>query len=200
MSTVATREGYYIYGLVDPRTSKIRYIGYSYDPYQRFRFHLRDTNNTRKVNWIKSILLVGINPEIIILQECPDEISAKKEEVEWIKFIGRHNLTNSTDGGEGVVGLVHSPQAKEKISKSKIGKDPWNKGGRHPLSEISKLARKGVNAKDKHPLWKKHHTDEANRKNSIAHLGKKSSDATKEKLSNSMSASWARRKEDKKNG
>lgn len=40
----------------------------------------------------------------------------------FIKVFGRKNLTNKTDGGEGVMGRVCSEETKKKIGATKVGK------------------------------------------------------------------------------
>lgn len=52
------------------------------------------------------------------------------------------------------------------------GHIPWNKGKSHLVGK-------------NHPMYGKHHTEESNQKNRIAHLGNKHSENTKRKISNS---------------
>jgi len=66
---------------------------------------------------------------------------AKQIEKYLIAYYGRKNLglgtlVNMTNGGQGILGLSHSQQTKEKMSKAKKGKAPNNKG--KSMSEESK--------------------------------------------------------------
>jgi len=95
-----------IYALIDPRTKEIRYIGKSNNPEYRLKQHLKrdvilcDNHRTR---WIRQLLLEKLQPILVILEKVPSsewQIHEKK----WIKkyrILG-FNLTNSTDGGDGI--------------------------------------------------------------------------------------------------
>jgi len=87
---------------------------------------------------------------IIFLKQNLTEKNAFKHEIYMISVFGRKDLgtgilRNRTNGGEGVSGLVHTDESKEKMSKA-------SKGNSH---------FKG-----------KKHTEESKRKNSEAHKGK----------------------------
>lgn len=115
-----------IYGLKDPLTNEIRYIGKSTSGLSRPRSHLTPNKylkeNNYKAKWIKSLIHNGIIPEIVILCETDNILELDKLEIEFIKeyrSLG-YRLTNLTDGGEGSLGRVLSAETKEKISKKKL--------------------------------------------------------------------------------
>lgn len=76
---------------------------------------------THKV-WNKSIK-EGNTPEIILLEKTDEENinNLEKWYIAYFKSIGA-KLTNLTEGGDGLAGLVFSPEHREKISKNSIGK------------------------------------------------------------------------------
>ena len=91
----------YIYGLRDPLTEEIRYVGKSNDPKKRFEFHMycNDTNRHKK-HWIMSLKRIGTKPDLVILEKT-NEQDWEEREKHWIKY-GRDNgwrLTNLSDGG-----------------------------------------------------------------------------------------------------
>ena len=91
----------YIYGLQDPTTNEIRYVGKTNNPKKRLMFHLycNDTNK-HKSNWIMSLKKTGTKPNLLILEKT-NEIEWEEREKHWIKY-GRDNgwrLTNICDGG-----------------------------------------------------------------------------------------------------
>lgn len=71
----------YIYGLVDPRTNEIMYIGMSTNPTQRYRAHCAKPKggDTQKNRWIDELKLVGMKPRMQILEECSFEERFIKE-------------------------------------------------------------------------------------------------------------------------
>jgi len=116
----------FIYALCDPRTFEVRYVGKSDDPYKRYCHHLMDKAKTYKVNWIQSLLKVGLLPIRQILEECDKSIWEQREQ-DWINFYKKigSNLTNIADGGvggSGHKGKHHSEEAKRKIKEANLGK------------------------------------------------------------------------------
>lgn len=75
----------------------------------------------------------GVRVEIVASGLSWD--SAQWWEIRWIKALKNagYNIVNLTDGGEGVVGLKMSSEARKKMRDAKIGKPSPKKG--IPLSE-----------------------------------------------------------------
>lgn len=91
-----------IYGLVDPRDMRIRYIGQTANMEQRFSGHMNDKANTRKTAWLSSLKDDGLEPRMFILDEYNGRNSAYFWENWWI-LLGRRqgwDLTNGTNPGE----------------------------------------------------------------------------------------------------
>lgn len=109
----------YIYGLVDPRTDEIRYVGKSIDPWKRLKSHIKETSYKEKKNyhskcWIKQLLNEGLEPNLVIIEEC-NENNWQEREMFWIQHYGYNNLTNLTLGGEGHKVPYYRPQIKQRI-------------------------------------------------------------------------------------
>jgi hypothetical protein len=73
--------------------------------------------------WLSRIIAkAGGDLPIVKVREHLTESEAFETEVAWIKALGRRKdggpLINATDGGEGVSGLVFSPEALAKMSKA----------------------------------------------------------------------------------
>jgi len=80
---------HYVYGLVDPITLGVRYVGYtSITPEKRLSGHIYDAmsnnKNDGKGEWIRSLCLNGNEPMIIVLQSTPIQQQAILAERWWI--------------------------------------------------------------------------------------------------------------------
>lgn len=133
----------------------------------------------------------------IMLDELTWNFACEKE-VEFIKMYGRRNigtgvLVNLTDGGEGLVGLVHKKHTKE--AKRKISEA--GKGNKHSLGrKLSEEHKKKLSRIHKGRVMPEEHrlrlielnktrqwTDEAKDKIRKLKIGRVNSDSTRLKIS-----------------
>lgn len=153
----------FIYSLECPKTGDIRYIGKSNNPRIRLKRHCASfllKNNTHKNNWIKLLKetnntpIVGIVDEVLVSEW-------KYWEKYWISQFKQwgFNLTNGTDGGDGLLGYVHSVETRKKISNSLLGEN--------------------------HPNWGKKLSKETKDKIRNGNIGKIVSEDTRKKISES---------------
>ena len=140
----------YIYGLFDPRTKELKYIGKTKDTLKnRLQYHLYPVALkpiTLKNNWLKSLLKQGLKPHITPLQETTEDRWQidEQENIKHWKMMGCP-LTNGTDGGEGLLNYKTSEETKRKISKALSGRPhslEWNK--KVSLSHIGKKVHSEV--------------------------------------------------------
>ncbi len=105
----------YIYGLCEPDSEIVRYIGKADIPHYRYTRHLREskTGNTPKKNWIRKRLQEGRQPEIVILATVP-EVKWRESEINYVNLYKSFGakLVNYAPPGEGgmpqeVVDRVH---------------------------------------------------------------------------------------------
>jgi hypothetical protein len=114
-----------IYGLVDPRTLMIRYIGQSVKGLARPRQHRNRSGgySSYKTNWIKELRSLGLDFNIVILEFVEDgnKDAICKAEQWWISYgkLSSWPLTNLTDGGDTCIGRVLSEETKNKIRNSR---------------------------------------------------------------------------------
>ena len=67
----------YIYGLTDPRTGELRYIGKTKNSLKyRLMRHVRyrDKGSVHKNSWIGLLERDGLRPEIFVIEEVEDSI------------------------------------------------------------------------------------------------------------------------------
>lgn len=120
-----------VYGLCDPLTGQLRYVGKSTSgssrPYQHSTpSELKRTGHTHKGCWIKSLLAKGLKPEVWIIEEYPTGDTLCNEEIWYIayfRFLGC-DLTNLTFGGEGACGVIKSDGTKDKLRAARGGPLP----------------------------------------------------------------------------
>ncbi len=97
-------ENVYIYALIDPRNNHVRYIGKAKNPDERYKNHFNSARdrNTHKRNWINSVRKDGFRPELLILDEVPQDNWQWWESfyISLYKTYG-FNLVNYTSGGDG---------------------------------------------------------------------------------------------------
>lgn len=116
-----------VYGLCDPRTGELRYVGKSTCGLSRPKAHLRPSvlRRTRSHcgNWIKQLTADGMKPEIVILETTITKdalVEAEQFYIAYFRFIGC-NLTNLTCGGDGKVGWRMPQSTRDKIAKAHLG-------------------------------------------------------------------------------
>lgn len=160
----------YIYALVDPRDNRVRYIGKSVNPQKRYKQHCEHKSRLHRSVWIQGILKDGLKPILKILEELPDDANWQQSERDWIaygKSIG-WDLTNRTDGGDGVVNMP--PESRARMLKTWVGR-------KHKPESIAKISQ------TRRGMYNEIFTQEYKEKMSIAMKGRVISDETKEKMS-----------------
>lgn len=178
-----------VYGLVDPRTGHLRYVGKSTSGMRRPRAHCTPANlrkGTHKANWLRQLVADGTRPEITVLQECSGPEELYDLEQGWISYFRGLGapLTNATDGGPGILGIKRSSETRARISAALMG---------HPVGEATRkavsLAHKGkpvspeMRARMAVVFQGKTHGPEARAKMAAANRGKAVGQSTRLRLS-----------------
>lgn len=117
---------YYVYHLIDERNNKVFYVGKGC--HNRMYKHVDSVKkgkifkNTKLYNKINKILKE--NKKILYEKvfETDIEQEAFNYEIYEIKRIGKENLCNLTDGGDGFLRLYRTKEHKNNISKALKGK------------------------------------------------------------------------------
>jgi len=129
----------FIYGLIDPFTFKVRYIGKTINLKQRFDRQMNECSNTHRCHWIQSLRKKGKKPTQVVLQQLNDDEDWQAAEIKWIAIAKKYgwDLVNGTDGGDGVLnvsgegrarmlaawkGRKHKPETLLKLSESSKGR------------------------------------------------------------------------------
>jgi excisionase family DNA binding protein len=77
----------YVYGLGDPRTGELRYIGIAEDVYKRYAQHLTAAHeDEEKDEWMNDLKSVGVIPTLAILEsDIPDFLIYERQKY-WIQY------------------------------------------------------------------------------------------------------------------
>jgi len=148
-----------IYALIDPRTMRTRYIGFTTNREKRYKQHFWSAERGQGghlYNWIRSLLQTGYKPIYHVLEYGTGD-GWKECERFWIALYRIFSdLTNLTDGGDGVLGYIYTIETRKKISEGVSKRPPISDETREKLS----AARRG-----------KSHSDETREKMSAAKIG-----------------------------
>jgi len=74
----------YIYGLENPKTGEIRYVGKTARPIIRLASHLQQPHTEAMGEWIGSLQKQQLEPKIKILEEVSDGDDWRAQELHWI--------------------------------------------------------------------------------------------------------------------
>jgi len=130
MNPLNVTELFYIYGLIDPRTNCVRYVGKAKNTDQRFSNHWCPSgrsDKTPKGAWFRKLHRLGLKPLLVILDVVPEE-EWHQAEREWIAhYRKQQRLFNFTDGGEGGAtygfrGHRHGDEFRRKYRATRLGK------------------------------------------------------------------------------
>lgn len=133
-----------IYGLVDPRTACVRYVGKSERGLMRANEHRYPASLRRlsaKNKWILELFAQNLDYTVVELDSCVDctcrghlswwvsqrNFTALNDlEVWWIAFGNQlgWELLNATIGGDGSTGYKYTPEQRRKLSEARKGISP----------------------------------------------------------------------------
>ena len=85
----------FVYGLADPRTELVSYVGCSANPIDRYQAHLNDRTHEVKYAWIRNLIDSGVYPSMIIFGVA-GRAEANAMERHWISKLSSegHPLVN----------------------------------------------------------------------------------------------------------
>lgn len=130
----------YVYGLIDPRFDKVRYIGKTCNLSARLGKHRTQPDTKWPVGrWVSKLQLVGLRFSFVVFAECHSHEEAFEIETRLIKAYRDfgQKIYNVTSGGEGIPGFKHSLKHKEKIRQALLGV-------KHSIERIAKNRNKTI--------------------------------------------------------
>lgn len=158
---------YQVYGLVDPVSLRIRYVGRTVQSLRaRLNKHLAAKRTAHVTSWITGLKRQGLDPVIVLLEvTAPDFLQLCAAERWWIAY-GRASgwdLVNHTKGGDG-----QPPDRVNTLS----------------ANQKTAAALKGRTRTEEHrkKLSAAHSTPEMIAANKARHIGRKRSQSTRDKI------------------
>lgn len=118
---------WYLYGLEDPRTGIIRYVGQTVQPRRRFQAYLAGNgakHSERLMGWLAALQRLCLAPNVHIVGIYPSQDEADENERDWIADLraayGKHQILNICDGGAGVPekGRMFSEEHRKRLSEA----------------------------------------------------------------------------------
>lgn len=142
-----------IYGLLDPRTGKVCYVGASVDLRRRVQYHMEARHDTSVAIWVRELKAKGREPIVTVLEETENWRNAERK---WIAHYGLKNLLNESAGGEGVLHMSEAikarigsairdyfaqhPEVTAKMNASRWGKRSFL-GRHHSTATLAKMSK-----------------------------------------------------------
>jgi hypothetical protein len=174
-----------IYALIDPNTNLIRYVGKTDYPLEfRLKQHCSKKSKTHKWNWIKGLMQNNQKPVISLIEDVSEDMWQERE-CYWIGRLRAEgaSLTNIENGGKGGrIGIsLLSEESKQKLRTARKNQIAPMLGKHHTEETKAKLREK---RKSYIP------TVETRTKISLAQTGRKNSEISKLKVSDSLKQAY----------
>lgn len=124
-----------IYGLIDPNTKELRYIGQTTQSIKkRMYYHngqaKKSGQRSHVYNWLNSLYTKNLQAEVLIIENNINKSNLDDLEIfyiQYFRFLGC-NLTNLSSGGKTRGGFFHTEEHKQYLSTLYKGRLPWNTG------------------------------------------------------------------------
>lgn len=193
-----------VYGLCDPRTGALRYIGKTTGSLKRrYNHHISNAalaaaKKTHKSRWIMSLKSLGLTPVVVVIRDGisdADLNEAERHHIRQFKSAGCR-LTNGTDGGDGASGYKHTRESKDKSSKSQKGRTLSIEHRLKISIAMKSHGKQNPEHVKKRTAWMKGReiSREHREKLRKANLGKKIPPSVRDKMADSIRRYWAQKK------
>lgn len=207
-----------VYGLIDPRDGRIRYIGCTGRKQlsARLNHHVGSATgvgkkgwDARRNRWIREVLAEGFRPTITELERYESQEEGWAAEKRWIARL-RPQLVNDTGGGPGITNPSDELRERLSIAISEAQVEAWarddgtrraqiaaigksNKGRPNPAAALANKGRP-LPESQKAAIRAHHQTPEFRERMSEIKKGTVVSDETRAKQSVGIKAAKARKK------
>jgi len=112
-----------IYGLCDPVSGELRYIGKTCQPInRRISAHVQEAARgmiNHRCNWLRSLNCRPVSVLMLDVLSCESDFW-ERELIAMFRAGGR--LTNNTDGGDGAPGRICTSETRKRMSEARRGR------------------------------------------------------------------------------
>lgn len=136
----------FIYFLIDPRDSSIRYIGQTRRGMSRPTGHMdiarKNLKRSKVYSWLRKLDKLNLEPVVRIVEFCDSIEQLDEAEIYWIahcRFLGCQ-LTNITEGGRNGSWIAGEDERRRR-SESRLGELHPMFGKTHKSSTIKKMQK-----------------------------------------------------------
>lgn len=194
-----------VYGLTDPRTGEIRYVGETVRAAAvRFSQHKTTASKqtTPPVNaWIRGLLNEGSAPTLIELEAFESVQDMHDGECFWIGYMRSlgANLLNISEGGSTRTGYRHSAETRARWSRERRGEKAGNYGKRRTPEQKAMFSAitKARWQRTPHPMLGTKRSPETIAKMAAGRKGRPISAEHKAALAAGSARRWAKHREGK---
>lgn len=166
----------FIYGIFDPITKELRYIGQTSKGTTRFKRHIKAAQHKKQpiACYIKSLLSKNLNPIFEVIEEVSVDLLDETEKfyIAYFRFLGCR-LLNLTEGGKTTRGYKMPKEIVERVRKKSIGRPSKKRGTKLPHYQVEILREKGKTyIGENNPFFGKNHTSESKLLMSLSKKGR----------------------------
>lgn len=124
ITTAQEASDVFIYGLIDPRDIRIKYVGQTIDMARRYREHCEDVSGNAKSLWVRELKGKGLVPQMVQL-EVVSRQSANYKENWWIQLLKNNgevvtNTAKPTRDNNDFSGLLVDRVLEDSVVRQKI--------------------------------------------------------------------------------
>lgn len=166
----------FIYGVFDPITKELRYIGQTCKGKLRFSRHIKAAQHKKQpiACYIKSLLVKNLNPIFEVIEEVSVDLLDETEKfyISYFRFLGCR-LLNLTEGGKTTRGYKMPKEIIERVRKKNTGKPSKKRGTKLSPHQVEILRENGKTyVGENNPFFGKKHTAEAKLSMSLSKKGR----------------------------
>lgn len=111
----------FVYALVDPRTSVVRYVGRSANPRNRLNSHCHRTAARKVYAWAEELRALGLRPQLVVLERVSPGSDSAPRELFWTEHFAEHGHLLNAWGSELANRMADLPVRGGRLGNAGVG-------------------------------------------------------------------------------